>query len=274
MKSFIYVYVLLLALLIGSFEAYAQSTVIPTGVVTSIPTSASSGIPSSAATTGIPTSVPGVTSAPSSETILTVLEGNGFDDTVAAIDAAGLTSLYNNPSASLTFFAANDTVWAASTASQALAAIPTTGPTSTSSSSSAVSFLTRVIEGATFNRSISLSSLSSGTHNFTSLVGLSLTITKNSSGVFAGPFKVVKQDVAVGSSFINVLDGLLVPPAPTSTSVPTSVTSAPSSVTSIPTSITSVPISTGLPSGVVSTAAPTTVAGVPNGASIILAPAA
>ncbi|GJQ12128.1 hypothetical protein GpartN1_g3919.t1 [Galdieria partita] len=243
---------------------------IPTGVVTSAPVTVSTGIPTgvpSSVTTGIPTSVP----TTSSLSILSVLQANNFQDTVQAINAAGLTSLYDNPSATLTFFAANDSVWSTSTASQALNALPTSGPTSSTSasSSSAVSFLKRVILGATFNQSISLSSLSSGSHNFTSMVGLSLTITKNSSGTFVGPFLVVKPDVAVGSSFIDVLDGVLIPPPP-STTAPTAVTSAPIS-TSIPSFPTSVPVSTAVPSGVVvGTSAPTSVAGVPNGASIIL----
>ncbi|EME29810.1 hypothetical protein Gasu2_11910 [Galdieria sulphuraria] len=274
---------LLIVLIASTTHVQAQGSIsaaptglgsIPTGVVTSAPVTVSTGIPTgvpSSVTTGIPTSVP----TTSSLTILSVLQANNFDDTVQAISAAGLTSLFDNPSATLTFFAANDSVWSTSTASQALSALPTSGPTSSSSSSSssAVSFLTRVILGATFNQSISLSSLSPGSHNFTSLIGLNLTIVKNSSGSFVGPFSVVKSDVAVGSSFIDVLDGVLVPPPP-STTAPVAVTSAPSAVTSAPISTSfpsSVPISTGVPSGViVGTSAPTSVAGVPNGASIIL----
>jgi len=269
---------LLAICVVSTIQAQGSSTLAPTGV-SSIPTSAvtgATGIPTSfpsTVSTGIPTSVP---TTSSSITILTVLQDNHFDDTVQAINAAGLDSLFNNPSATLTFFAANDSVWSTSTASQALSALPTSAPTgaSSSSSSSAVSFLRRVILGATFNQSISLSSLSTGSHNFTSLVGLNLTITKNSSGSFVGPFRVVKPDVAVGSSFIDVIDGVLVPPPPTSaTSAPTAVTSAPIS-TVFPSSVTSAPISTGIPSGVISTSVPTSVAGVPNGASIILPQAA
>eukprot|EP00871_Galdieria_phlegrea_P003534 jgi/Galph1/4181/GphlegSOOS_G2873.1 len=141
-------------------------------------------------------------------TIESVLKQKGdFSDILDGASKAGLDSLYDNPSATETVFTPNNTGLLNTLSilhisfSQELSLLENT------------TLLKELLSYGTVNQSITVSSLSSGTHTFPTLLkGQNLTLVKNTSGAFVNGVPIIQQDVAAGSSEIQVMELLLIPP--------------------------------------------------------------
>lgn len=170
----------------------------------------------------------GCSLAAGDSTIYSLLESRkDYTFTVQSMQLTNLTDIYNNSLLNFTFLAANDTAWQTSAANA-------TGALSAAKQNitGAIDFLGRLLVASTVNRTVKFSSLPSGTTTFSSLAGLPLNFTKNSTGDSVEGDPVISPDVAAGKSVVQFLEFLLVPPAPTtvnSTAPTTAATTAPTS---------------------------------------------
>ncbi|EME30144.1 hypothetical protein Gasu2_57340 [Galdieria sulphuraria] len=140
-------------------------------------------------------------------TIESVLKAKGdFSDIIDGASEAGILSLYNNPSATETVFTPNNTGLMNTLSDLNIGAIQALQLLQNHT------LLKQLLLYGTVNESISVASLSSGTHHFPSMLGPNLTLVKNSTGAFVNDIPVIEEDVAAGSSEIQVIETLLIPP--------------------------------------------------------------
>lgn len=118
-----------------------------------------------------------VTLVSSAATIESVLKAKGdFSDIIQGASEAGLSSLYDNPSATETVFTPNNTGLMNTLSELHIGAIQALQLLQNHT------LLKELLLYGTVNKSISIASLSSGTHQFTSMLGPNLTLVKNSTG--------------------------------------------------------------------------------------------
>lgn len=143
----------------------------------------------------------------SAATIESVLKAKGdFSDIIQGASEAGLSSLYDNPSATETVFTPNNTGLMNTLSELHIGAIQALQLLQNHT------LLKELLLYGTVNKSISIASLSSGTHQFASMLGPNLTLVKNSTGAFVNNVPIIEEDVAAGSSEIQVMETLLIPP--------------------------------------------------------------
>ncbi|GJQ10074.1 hypothetical protein GpartN1_g4832.t1 [Galdieria partita] len=140
-------------------------------------------------------------------TIESVLKAKGdFSDIIEGASEAGILSLYNNPSATETVFTPNNTGLLDTLSDLHIGAFQALELLQNHT------LLKQLLLYGTVNESISIVSLSNGTHQFPSMLGPNLTLVKNSTGAFVNDIAVIEQDIAAGSSEIQVMETLLIPP--------------------------------------------------------------
>lgn len=111
-------------------------------------------------------------------TIESVLKAKGdFSDIIEGASEAGLTSLYNNPSAKETVFTPNNTGLMNTLSQLDIGVIQALQLLQNHT------LLRQLLLYGTVNQSISIASLSSGSHQFPSMLGPNLTLVKNSTGM-------------------------------------------------------------------------------------------